>query len=56
MKQRCLGLNQKNKAINLFASDLIQDDYKSDLIGDYQEQNKKTVLQTIRVLTAETSI
>jgi dihydrofolate synthase/folylpolyglutamate synthase len=46
--------SKNNKAPIYFASDLIQDDYKSDLIGDYQEQNKKTVLQTIRVLTAET--
>jgi dihydrofolate synthase/folylpolyglutamate synthase len=38
-----------------FASDLIQTIYKSDLIGDYQEQNKKTTLQTIAVLTASTS-
>lgn len=33
-----------------FASDLITDDYESDLLGDYQFHNKKTVLQTIRVL------
>ena len=33
-----------------FASDLIQDDYPSALLGDYQIQNKKTVLQTLKVL------
>jgi dihydrofolate synthase/folylpolyglutamate synthase len=33
-----------------FASDLIQKTYPSALIGDYQIQNKKTVLQTIKVL------
>lgn len=45
----------KNNAASIyFASDLIQRDYKSDLLGDYQEQNKKTVLQTIRILTTET--
>ena len=33
-----------------FASDLIQDDYPSALLGDYQIHNKKTVLQTIKVL------
>ena len=33
-----------------FASDLISEDYPSDLIGDYQIHNKKTVLQTITVL------
>lgn len=33
-----------------FASDLISESYPSDLIGDYQVHNKKTVLQTIDVL------
>ena len=33
-----------------FASDLIQEIYPSALLGDYQIQNKKTVLQTIKVL------
>ncbi|RDI58479.1 bifunctional folylpolyglutamate synthase/dihydrofolate synthase [Flavobacterium glaciei] len=33
-----------------FASDLISETYPSDLIGDYQIHNKKTVLQTISVL------
>ena len=33
-----------------FASDLISEAYPSDLIGDYQIHNKKTVLQTIAVL------
>lgn len=33
-----------------FASDLISETYPSDLIGDYQTHNKKTVLQTITVL------
>lgn len=33
-----------------FASDLIEDTFPSTLIGDYQVQNKKTVLQTLRVL------
>ena len=36
-----------------FASDLILETYPSDLIGDYQMQNKKTVLQTIAVLNAQ---
>lgn len=35
-----------------FASDLISETYPSDLIGDYQLHNKKTVLQTIAVLNA----
>ena len=33
-----------------FASDLISETFPSDLIGDYQTHNKKTVLQTISVL------
>mgnify|MGYP003604626951 CR=1 FL=1 len=33
-----------------FASDLIQETYPSALIGDYQMHNKKTVLQTLKVL------
>jgi len=33
-----------------FASDLIQETYPSALLGDYQVHNKKTVLQTIKVL------
>lgn len=36
-----------------FASDLISETYPSDLIGDYQLHNKKTVLQTIVVLNAQ---
>lgn len=33
-----------------FASDLIQETYPSELLGDYQIHNKKTVQQTIKVL------
>ena len=33
-----------------FASDVIDDNYYSDLKGDYQQKNKKTVLQTLRIL------
>src|SRR5690554_603440 len=33
-----------------FASDLISETPKSDLLGVYQQKNKKTVLQTIKVL------
>lgn len=36
-----------------FASDLVSSTYPSTLTGDYQEQNKKTVLQAIRVLQAQ---
>jgi dihydrofolate synthase/folylpolyglutamate synthase len=42
---------QKNNAEIYFASDLIFENYQSDLLGDYQEHNKKTVLQTIAILT-----
>jgi dihydrofolate synthase/folylpolyglutamate synthase len=33
-----------------FASDLVREDYPSDLIGNYQTQNKKTVIQAVRIL------
>ncbi len=36
-----------------FASDLISQNYPSDLIGDYQVHNKKTVLQTIAVVNSQ---
>lgn len=37
-----------------FASNLISETYPSDLIGDYQIHNKKTVQQTIKVLNTQT--
>jgi len=43
----------ENNAEIYFASDLIQETYPSDLVGDYQIHNKKTVLQTIAVLNAQ---
>ena len=36
-----------------FASDLVSETYPSDLIGDYQIHNKKTVLQTIKILNSQ---
>lgn len=36
-----------------FASDLINNTYPSALLGEYQVHNKKTVLQTIRVLQSQ---
>jgi dihydrofolate synthase / folylpolyglutamate synthase len=36
-----------------FASDLIEETYPSELLGDYQIHNKKTVLQTIKVLQSQ---
>lgn len=46
------------KAVNkgatiYFASDLISETYPSVLLGDYQEYNKKTVMQTLRVLQTQ---
>jgi dihydrofolate synthase/folylpolyglutamate synthase len=45
--------NAKAKETNskmYFASDLIQENFNSDLVGDYQVHNKKTVVQTIAIL------
>ncbi|QIH39388.1 bifunctional folylpolyglutamate synthase/dihydrofolate synthase [Flavobacterium sp. Sr18] len=36
-----------------FAADLISETYPSDLIGNYQIHNKKTVLQTVKVLNEQ---
>ena len=36
-----------------FASDLITETYPSDLIGDYQIHNKKTVVETITILNIQ---
>lgn len=49
-----LAKAKENKAAIYFASDLILDNIPSDLIGDYQIHNKKTVLQTINVLNEQT--
>lgn len=49
-----LAKAKENKAAIYFASDLISDNIPSDLIGDYQIHNKKTVLQTINVLNEQT--
>jgi dihydrofolate synthase/folylpolyglutamate synthase len=40
---------QENAPI-FFASDLVDEDYTSDLLGDYQFHNKKTAVQALRVL------
>jgi dihydrofolate synthase/folylpolyglutamate synthase len=40
----------ENNAPIYFASDLITEVYPSDLLGDYQQHNKKTVQQTIHIL------
>jgi dihydrofolate synthase/folylpolyglutamate synthase len=43
----------ENSSEIYFASELIQESYPSDLIGDYQIHNKKTVLQTIRIINSQ---
>lgn len=37
-----------------FAADLITEEFPSDLTGNYQKHNKKTVLQTIKVINKQT--
>jgi dihydrofolate synthase/folylpolyglutamate synthase len=44
-----------NKAEIYFASDLISETYPSDLLGDYQTHNKKTVVQTLKILNEQTN-
>ncbi len=44
---------KENKAPIYFASDTIAETFPSVLMGDYQEHNKKTVLQTIKVLQSQ---
>jgi len=41
---------KETKSEIYFASDLIETDYPSALLGNYQQQNKKAVLQTLEVL------
>ncbi|MEO7976232.1 folylpolyglutamate synthase/dihydrofolate synthase family protein [Flavobacterium sp.] len=48
-----LAKAEENKASIYFASDLITEVFSSDLIGDYQFHNKKTVQQTIAVLNSQ---
>ena len=49
-KKLFLAKAKECKSKIYFASDLITKDYPSDLLGDYQIHNKKTVIQTIEVL------
>lgn len=44
---------KENNSEIYYASDLILETYPSDLIGDYQQYNTKTVQQTIRILNAQ---
>ena len=50
-----LAKAKENKSDLYFASDLITTSYPSDLIGDYQVHNKKTVIQTLTVLNQHTA-
>jgi dihydrofolate synthase/folylpolyglutamate synthase len=50
-----LAKAKENKSDLYFASDLITTEYLSDLIGDYQVHNKKTVIQTLTVLNQHTA-
>ena len=50
-----LAKAKENKSNLYFASDLITTEYLSDLIGDYQVHNKKTVIQTLTVLNQHTA-
>jgi dihydrofolate synthase/folylpolyglutamate synthase len=43
--------NEKNSKI-YFASDLISENFPSDLLGAYQISNKKTALQTLKILNS----
>jgi len=47
-----LAKAKENNSEIYFASDLILENYPSDLIGDYQIHNKKSVLQTIAILNS----
>ncbi|WP_281227932.1 bifunctional folylpolyglutamate synthase/dihydrofolate synthase [Flavobacterium aquiphilum] len=48
-----LAKAKENNSEIYFASDLISETQPSDLIGDYQEHNKKTVLQTFKILNEQ---
>jgi dihydrofolate synthase/folylpolyglutamate synthase len=48
-----LATAKENNSEIYFASDLILENYPSDLIGDYQIHNKKAVLQTIEILNSQ---
>ncbi|WP_395049391.1 bifunctional folylpolyglutamate synthase/dihydrofolate synthase [Flavobacterium sp.] len=48
-----LAKAKENHSEIYFASELISENYPSDLIGDYQIHNKKAVVETISVLNAQ---
>lgn len=48
-----LAKAKENHSEIYFASDLISQSYPSDLLGDYQVHNKKTVIQTTSLLNSQ---
>lgn len=50
-----LAKAEATKSKIYFASDLISKTYPSDLLGDYQTHNKKTVIQTFKILNEQTT-
>ena len=50
-----LAKAKENQAEIYFASDLIPETLPSDLTGDYQEHNKKTVIQTFKIINKQTN-
>jgi dihydrofolate synthase/folylpolyglutamate synthase len=48
-----LAKAKENNSEICFASELISENYPSDLVGDYQIHNKKTVVQTLAKLNSE---
>jgi dihydrofolate synthase/folylpolyglutamate synthase len=51
-----LAKAKENNAEIYFSSDLISETYPSDLLGDYQSHNKKTVIQTFKILNEQTDL
>lgn len=49
-----LAKAKENVSEIYFASDTISQTFNSDLLGDYQTQNKKTVVKTIQILNEKT--
>lgn len=48
-----LAKAEENHSEIYFTADSIKENYSSDLVGDYQIHNKKTVLQTIAILNSQ---
>lgn len=55
-KKIFIEIAQKHKSEIYFASDIQKTNYPSDLIGDYQTQNKKTAIQAIELLKTHFTI